>query len=68
MTGHDLQRIRALLELTQEELGARLGVQKNTVWRWEHDQRRIPEPVARLVDYLVKEVKQEKKPITKRKA
>ena len=52
--------IRTQLGLTQEELGERLGVRKNTVWRWEHEQRGIPETVARLVQYLAKEVRAEK--------
>lgn len=57
--------MRMRLGLTQEELGEKLGVRKNTIWRWEHEQRRIPEPVARLVHYLEKEVKTEKKAIKK---
>jgi len=38
-----------------------LGVRKNTVWRWETGMRHIPEPVARLMPYLAKEVKGEHK-------
>jgi len=59
MTGADLRTIRMRLGLTQEELGQRLGVRKNTVWRWETEIRHIPEPVARLMLYLAKEVKTE---------
>jgi len=61
MTGADLRTIRTKLGLTQEELGQRLGVRKNTVWRWETGMRHIPEPVARLLPYLAKEVKGEQK-------
>jgi transcriptional regulator with XRE-family HTH domain len=61
MTGEELKEVRIHLGLTQEELGGRLGVRKNTVWRWEHEQRRVPETVARLVQYLAKEVRAEKK-------
>ena len=61
MTGADLRTIRTRLGLTQEELGTRLGVRKNTVWRWETGMRHIPEPVARLMPYLAKEVKAEQK-------
>ena len=61
MTGAELRTIRTRLRLTQEELGTRLGVRKNTVWRWETEMRHIPEPVARLVPYLAKEVKTERK-------
>ena len=61
MTAAELRTIRTRLGLTQEELGQRLGVQKNTVWRWETGMRHIPEPVARLLPYLAKEVKEEQK-------
>jgi transcriptional regulator with XRE-family HTH domain len=61
MTGEELRKVRTQLELTQEELGERLGVRKNTVWRWENEQRRVPETVARLVQYLAKEVRAEQK-------
>ncbi|MBI3300465.1 MAG: helix-turn-helix domain-containing protein [Deltaproteobacteria bacterium] len=61
MTGKELKEIRTSLGFTQEELGKRLGVRKNTAWRWENDQRHIPETVARLVQYLAKEVRAERK-------
>ena len=61
MTSKDLSELRDRLGLTQAELGKRLGVRKNTVWRWEHEHRRIPETVAKLVQYLAKEVRAEKK-------
>jgi len=66
MTGKELSELRSQLVLTQEELGERLGVQKNTVWRWEHEHRRIPETVAKLVHYLEKEVKAEQKKTRKK--
>ncbi|MGE0821759.1 MAG: helix-turn-helix domain-containing protein [Candidatus Binatia bacterium] len=53
--------LSSFLGLTQEELGERLGVRKNTVWRWEKEQRRVPETVVRLVQYLVKEVRAKKR-------
>jgi transcriptional regulator with XRE-family HTH domain len=59
MTWNELKEIRTNLGLTQEEFGQRLGVRKNTVWRWENEQRHIPESIARLVHYLVKEVRAE---------
>ena len=61
MTGAELRTIRTRLQLTQEELGTRLGVRKNTVWRWETELRHIPEPVARLIPYLAKEVRTDRK-------
>ena len=59
MTGNELKEARTNLGLTQEEFGQRLGVRKNTVWRWENEHRHITESIARLVDYLVKEVRAE---------
>jgi adenylate cyclase len=47
--------------LTQEELGKRLGVARVTVTRWELELRHIAEPMARLVQYLAKEVRAEQK-------
>ena len=61
MTSTELSELRARLGLTQEELGKWLGVRKNTVWRWENEHRRIPETVAKLVQYLAKEVRAEQK-------
>ena len=66
MTGKELREIRTGLELTQGELGKRLGVALNTIWRWEHEHRHIPEPVARLVHYLEKEVSAEHKKAPRR--
>jgi transcriptional regulator with XRE-family HTH domain len=59
VTSKELKAIRTSLGFTQEEFGKRLGVRKNTVWRWEHEERRVPETVARLVHYLAKEVRDE---------
>jgi transcriptional regulator with XRE-family HTH domain len=60
MIGKELKAMRTQLGLTQEELGERLGVRKNTIWRWENEQRGIPETVVRLLDYFAKEVRAEK--------
>ena len=39
--------------LSLEALGGRLGVEKNTVWRWENEQHRLnPEKQAALADAL----------------
>ena len=62
VTGKELRETRTSLGLTQEELGKKLGVRENTVWRWENEQRHIPELAARLVHYLEKEVKAEQRP------
>ena len=55
MTGKALKAARGRLKLTQGELAKRLGVQKNTVWRWENEQRHIPETVVKLLEFLRKE-------------
>lgn len=57
MTGTELQAIRTRLGLTQEERGDKLGVRKNTVWRWEHGQRGIPESIVKLINFIRKEEK-----------
>ena len=61
MTGKELRELRIQLGLTQPELGKRLGVARVTVARWELGLRHIAEPMARLIQYLAKEVKEEKK-------
>lgn len=52
MSGSQLRKLRLGLKLTQAELGKQLGVASNTVARWERNERRIPEPAARLVMLL----------------
>lgn len=42
MTGPELAAWRAEHGLTQAQLGARLGVDSNTVARWERGERAIP--------------------------
>jgi DNA-binding transcriptional regulator YiaG len=53
MNGQDLRKHRTRLGVTQAELAALLGVTANAVARWERGERRIAEPVARLVKLLV---------------
>jgi transcriptional regulator with XRE-family HTH domain len=38
--------------MTQAELAKAIGVASNTVARYERDEVRIPEPVARLIMFL----------------
>jgi transcriptional regulator with XRE-family HTH domain len=42
MKGDDLRKRRQKLDLTQEQLAVELGVDRNTVARWERDERVIP--------------------------
>jgi transcriptional regulator with XRE-family HTH domain len=52
MTGAQLRRIRQKLKLTQVQFAARLGIESNSLARLERDERRISEPLARLVRLL----------------
>jgi transcriptional regulator with XRE-family HTH domain len=45
--------------LSQRQLAEELGVHVMTVSRWERGARAIPEPVARLVERLNREKRQE---------
>jgi len=42
MTGHELREARRAIGLTQEGLAARLGVDSNTVARWERGESKAP--------------------------
>jgi DNA-binding transcriptional regulator YiaG len=53
MTGLELRDRRRRLGATQAQLAERLGVTANALARWERGERRISEPVARLVKLLV---------------
>ena len=50
----ELRTIRHLLALTQAEFGALLGVQGNSVMRYENGFRQVPEPLLRLARQLVR--------------
>ena len=48
VTPKQLKRIRGLMKMPQAQLAATLGVQQETVARWEIGSRGISEPTARL--------------------
>lgn len=48
----ELTRVRGELGLTQEALAEEIGVHRVTVARWESGTRKIPEPVARLIEKI----------------
>ena len=41
MTPRQIQRARKSLGMTQVELGLKMGVTAQTIWRWEHGTRGI---------------------------
>ena len=52
MTGTELRRLRRRLGLTQRELAAKVGVTTTSLARWERDEVRITEPMARYLALL----------------
>lgn len=55
MNGTRLRALRRKLNWTQWQLADALGLAANTCARYERDELKIPEPVARLTNLLVKE-------------
>ena len=53
MTGAQLKAIRTKLNLTQTELADQLGVQRNTVTRWEMGMHPISAMAVRLIETLI---------------
>ena len=49
MRGKELRLIRKRLGWTQVDMAKAVGVDPNTVARWERDEIAISEPVARLI-------------------
>ena len=54
MTGEELRKIRLKMGLTQVQMAEEIGVTSNALAMWERDERKISEPVARLVSLLAK--------------
>jgi DNA-binding transcriptional regulator YiaG len=52
MTSQELKTIRAKLGLSQAALAARLGVQRNTVVRWEMGLHPIPEMATKFLTLI----------------
>lgn len=52
MTPQQIRTIRAWFNLTQEQLGERVGVSQNTVARWEMGQRHPGGPARLLLGQL----------------
>jgi transcriptional regulator with XRE-family HTH domain len=49
MKGSELRTIRKRLGWTQAQMAKEAGVATNSVARWERDEMRIREPIARLI-------------------
>jgi DNA-binding transcriptional regulator YiaG len=52
-TAGEVIAARRLLELTQPEFAAEVGVSEYTVWRWEKGQRRVSRSHTRALRALV---------------
>lgn len=44
---------REMQGLTLEQLGGRVGVERNTIWRWENDQRQVTPDKANAVAFAL---------------
>ena len=57
MTPREFREARQKLGLDREEMAARLGVSRQTVWRIEegHSKRGVPEPIRKLVSRFLHE-------------
>lgn len=52
LSGEELKTIRLRLGMTQRELAEKIGVARNTVWRWEVGRASIGVPEAHLIRLL----------------
>ena len=56
MEGREMREWRQRHGISQDRLAALLGVNRVTVWRWEHDERAMP---GRLVEWALKGIEAE---------
>lgn len=54
MSGKELKEIRERFGYTQAELAKEVGVQTDTVSKWEQGRRNIPAPVEKLIRLLAR--------------
>lgn len=47
----DIKQLRKDADLTQREFGERLGVQSQTILKYEKEERKIPESIQKLIRY-----------------
>lgn len=53
MTPEELLRLRKKLDLTQAQMADKIGITSNALARLERGERKISEPISRLVKLLV---------------
>jgi DNA-binding transcriptional regulator YiaG len=53
MTSDQFGKILARLDLSQMEAAVLLGVDDRTIRRWVGDERDVPGPVVRFLNYLI---------------
>ena len=53
MSPDEIIKARERLGWTQAQLADALGVQMNTVWRWEHGYHPMSKPYVRLLQVLL---------------
>ena len=58
MTGKEVRRVRKLLGLTQRVFAERVGVNPNTVARWERDEVTVGSTAAILIRLLAQLARQ----------
>lgn len=46
--GEKIREVRQSLRMTQQEFAEEIGVERNTVWRWENDRQR-PKPLGTVL-------------------
>jgi DNA-binding XRE family transcriptional regulator len=59
--GDELKAFRAKVEITQQELAEALGVDRNTIARWERNERAIPPFLHLALQTLERQKKSSKK-------
>ena len=61
LTGQELKRLRLQLGLTQKALAMRLGIQRNTVTRWEMGRHPINPVIAIAIGAVLAAERQKRK-------
>ena len=57
MTGDEFRKVRKQMGITQVLMAEKIGVTSTAVAMWERGERKISEPIARLVRLLAGEAK-----------